>query len=174
MAISSPGVGSNLDVNRIVTQLMALEQRPLTKLAQKEASFQAKLSAYGSLKGTIASFQGSLTALQSQSKFDTPTAKVADAAIFTATAGNSAAKGSYSIAVTTRAASQVLNTAGVASPSAASSTGDITLRVGSGTANTITLSTSNNTLEGLRDAINAAGAGVSAVIVNDGSGTPYR
>jgi len=174
MAISSPGVGSNLDVNSIVTQMMALEQRPLTKLAQKEASFQAKLSAYGSLKGAIAAFQGSLGVLQSQSKFDTPTAKVADAAIFTATAGGNSAKGSYNIVVTGRAVAQVLNTAGVASPSEASSTGGITLKVGSGAARSITLSDTNNTLEGLRDAINAAGAGVSAVIINDGGSAPYR
>ena len=37
MAISSPGIGSNLDVNGIVSQLMAVEQKPLTALARKEA-----------------------------------------------------------------------------------------------------------------------------------------
>ena len=50
MAISSPGIGSNLDINSIVSQLMAIEQQPLKKLATQEASYQAKLSAFGSLK----------------------------------------------------------------------------------------------------------------------------
>lgn len=174
MAISSPGVGSNLDVNSIVTQLMALEQRPLTKLAQKEASFQARLSAFGALKGAISAFQTTLTSLQSLSKFETPAAKVADAAIFTASADSSAANGSYSINVTGRAAAHVLNTAGMTSPSATGSTGSISLRVGNGAARTITLTEGNNTLEGLRDAINTAQAGVSAVIINDGGSNPYR
>ncbi|MBL8406305.1 MAG: flagellar hook-associated protein, partial [Candidatus Accumulibacter sp.] len=57
MAVSSPGLGSNLDVNSIVSQLMAVEKRPLTVLAQKQAGFQAKISALGSLQGTISAMQ---------------------------------------------------------------------------------------------------------------------
>ena len=61
MGISAPGAGSNLDVNSIVSQLMAIEQHPLTLLSQREADYQAKLSAYGALKGAFSSFQ---TAMQ--------------------------------------------------------------------------------------------------------------
>jgi hypothetical protein len=57
MALSSPGLGSNLDVNSIISQLMSLEQRPLTALSQKEASYQAKISALGSLQGSISALQ---------------------------------------------------------------------------------------------------------------------
>jgi len=53
MALSSPGIGSNLDVNGIVSQLMAIERRPLSLLDRKEASFQAQISAFGSLKGAL-------------------------------------------------------------------------------------------------------------------------
>jgi hypothetical protein len=42
MALSSPGLGSNLDVNSIISQLMSLEQRPLTALSQKEASLSGQ------------------------------------------------------------------------------------------------------------------------------------
>ena len=38
----------------------------------------------------------------------------------------------------------------------------------------VTIDSSNNTLEGIRDAINAADTGYTATIINDGSGTPYR
>lgn len=174
MAISSPGIGSNLDVNTIITQLMALEQRPLTQLSLKEASFQAKLSAFGSLKGAISAFQTSLSGLRSQSKFEVLTAKPADAAIFSATAASSATRGSYNVTVSTLARAQVLNATGVASATAASSTGTVSLQIGDGSPRTITVNSTNNTLEGLRDAINAAGAGVSAAIINDGSSAPYR
>ena len=44
---------------------------------------------------------------------------------------------------------------------------------GNGTAS-IVIDGTNNTLEGIRDAINTASLGVTATIVNDGSGTPYR
>ena len=53
MAISSPGIGSNLNVNEIVSQLMALERRPLQQLDNKEAKYQAQLSAFGSLKSSL-------------------------------------------------------------------------------------------------------------------------
>ena len=46
--MSSPGIGSGLDVKSIVSQLMTVEQQPLARLSQKEASYQTKLTAYGS------------------------------------------------------------------------------------------------------------------------------
>lgn len=174
MAISSPGIGSNLDVNSIVSQLMALERRPLSALDRKEASYQAQLTAYGSLKGAISSFQSSLAGLRSQSRFDGFRVQTGNTAVITATAANSAAVGNYSVNVTTLARPQVLQTAGLASTSATSSTGSITLQVGSGAIHTVNIGTGNNTLAGVRDAINAAQSDVQAVIINDGTASPYR
>lgn len=174
MAISSPGIGSNLDVNSIVTQLMALEQRPLVQLARKEAGYQAQLTAFGSLKGAISSFQTTLSGLRSLSRFDAFRAQTGNAAVITATGGNSAAAGNYTVAVGALAQSHVLQAAGVASITAASSTGAITLQAGSGAIHTITIGAGNNTLTGVRDAINAAQSDVQAIIVNDGTANPYR
>jgi hypothetical protein len=50
MAISAPGVGSGLDVNSIVTQLVAIERQPLQPLQTKATTFQAQLSLYGKIK----------------------------------------------------------------------------------------------------------------------------
>jgi flagellar hook-associated protein 2 len=50
MAISAPGVGSGLDVNSIVTQLVAIEKQPLQQLQTKASTFQAQLSLYGKVK----------------------------------------------------------------------------------------------------------------------------
>ena len=41
--ISSPGVGSGLDVNSIVTQLVAIERQPITQLKTLASSLQTKL-----------------------------------------------------------------------------------------------------------------------------------
>jgi flagellar hook-associated protein 2 len=82
--------------------------------------------------------------------------------------------GNYAVSVTNIAQAQVQAAAGIANAQNASSTGTLTIQVGSSAAQTVTIDTSNNTLEGLRDAINAAGAGVNATIINDGSASPYK
>ena len=46
-SISSPGIGSGLDINSIITQLVAVEKVPLTKLQTEATSLQTKLSTYG-------------------------------------------------------------------------------------------------------------------------------
>ena len=194
--ISSPGVGSNLDVNGIIQQLMSVEQQPLVLLAQKEASFQAKLTAIGNLKGALSSFQTSVQALSDISKFQAMQVNVADTTIATATANTTAAAGSYSLEVTKLAQAQKLVAAGQSSTATAIGVGTITFDFGTisgGTfdatagkytgstfttngngTKTVTIDNTNNSLAGIRDAINAASIGVTASIINDGSATPYR
>ena len=55
--LNAPGIGSGLDVKGLVTQLMAVEQQPLTMLNAREAEFQSKLSALGSVTGALAALQ---------------------------------------------------------------------------------------------------------------------
>jgi len=198
MAIAAPGLGSNLDVNGIITQLMNIERQPLAQLATKEASFQSKLSAYGSLKGALSNLNSSLTALNDPSKFQAVSAKVSDTTILSASALKTAALGSYAINVTQLAQSQSIIAAGQSSTTAtigaATSTtltidfgtitgGTLTNGVYTGAtftadstigSKTITIGSSNNSLQGIRDAINAANVGVKATIVNDGGASPYR
>jgi flagellar hook-associated protein 2 len=172
--LSSAGIGSGLDVNSIVGQLMAIEQRPLTLLSRKEASYQTKLTAYGSLKGALSTFQSTMQTLSTAAKFQGLTASAGDSSILTASATSGGSAGSYTINVGNIAQSQVLAATGVASLDNPSSTGTLSIQVGSGALKTVTIDASNNTLSGLRDAINAAAAGVTATLVNDGSATPYK
>ena len=183
MALSSPGIGSGLDVNGLVSQLMALEQRPLSLLNTKEAKLQAQLSAYGSLKGALSSFQSAVAALATPAKFTAVKASVADSTVLTASAAATASPGSYSIEVQTLAQAQKLKSDTFDATSDTVGTGSLTIQFGtySGgsftlnqekSAKTITIGSANASLAGVRDAINAADAGVSASIVNDGTG--YR
>lgn len=183
MAISSPGIGSGLDVNGLVSQLMALEQRPFTLLATKEAKYQAQLSAYGSLKGALASFQGAVAALATPAKFTAVKASVADGTVLSASAAASASAGSYSVEVQTLAQAQKLKSDTFDATGDTVGSGSLTIQFGtySGgsftlnpekSAKTITIGSANASLAGVRDAINAADAGVSASIINDGTG--YR
>ena len=202
-ALASLGIGSGLDLNGIITKLMAVEGQPLTVLTQKEAAFQAKLSAYGSLKGVISSFQTSVSALNNQSNFKAYTATPSDSTVLTASASRISTPGSSSITVTQLAQSQTLLTSPIASTTAAiaaagtsttltfqfgtisgsltSSTSGIYAAGATFTQNaaqstgTITISNTNNSLQGIRDSINAANMGVTASIVNNGNTTsPYN
>jgi len=191
---------TNLDVNSIVNQLMTVERQPIAKLDRKEASYQAKLSAYGSIKGAVANFQTAMQGLNSVNKFQSVKATVSDSTIFSASASSIAAAGSYSLEVTSLAQAQKLVATGKSSSTAAigagasttvtfdfgaisggafdSGTGKYTGSAfasnGSGT-KTVTIDSSNNSLQGIRDAINAASIGVTAAIINDGdAANPYR
>ncbi len=199
MTISSPGIGSNLDVNTIVSKLMQVEQQPLNVLNSKEAGYQAKLSAFGSIKGAISSFQGALLGLSDISRFQALSASSSDSTSVSASASAISVPGSYAIDVTTLAQSQKLVASGQTTTTAAIGSGTATTLTfdfgtisggtfnastgkysgaaytsnGSGT-KTVTIDASNNSLQGIRDAINSAGIGVTATIINDGSTTPYR
>jgi flagellar hook-associated protein 2 len=196
VGLSSLGIGSNLDIESMVTKLMSVEQAPLTRLAKQETSYQAKLTGFGTLKGAIAQFQTSVRALSDISKFQAVKSSVADTTIATVSSTAKAAPGTYALQVTQLANAQKLVAAGAASDTAQLGKGVITFSFGtmvggtldpatgkySGvtafTAGTAASKTVNidgaSSLADIRDAINAAGVGVTAAIVNDGSATPYR
>lgn len=179
--LSSPGIGSGLDVTGIVSQLMAVERRPLSALDSKEATQQTKLTAFGSLKGAVSSFQSSLAALASPEKFTGKAASITDTTLASVSATSKAVTGSHSMEIQTLAQSQKLKSANFATTGTTIGSGTMTIQFGTysgGTftlnpdkaAQSITISPNNSSLAGIRDAINLADAGVTASIVNDGSG----
>lgn len=108
-SITSAGIGSGLDVNGIVTQLMAVEKQPLTALDTKEAGFQAKLSAYGSLKGAVASVQSAARALKSSSLYGAMSAASSNTSVLSASANTAAQAGSYTLKVIAKAQAQAIS-----------------------------------------------------------------
>ena len=181
--ISAPGIGSGLDINSIITQLMAVERQPLNKLDIKQKKFESQLSAYGQVKSALSTFQSSVNALSSLDKFRVYTAKTTDDTVLTATSSSSAAPASYQIEVSQLAQQHKISASAVSATTNVIGTGTLTIEFGTHdatagtfTANadktplTITVDGTNNTLSGIRDAINKANAGVSASIIYDGSG----
>ena len=179
-SIASLGTGSGLDLESIVSKFMTVEKQPLLVLNKREASFQASISSLGSLKGALSSLQTAASTLTpaigqtATAKFSTYQASIADSTIASVTTSGSAVAGSYSLEVTALATTQtqsLKNIYGaseqVIDPSGGST---LTLTKGSGPSATsvdITLDSTQTTLADLRDAINKASAGVSAVIVTD-------
>ncbi len=170
--ITSAGVGSGLDINAILAQLMAIERRPLVALEQKQAAYQTQLSAYGRLRGALASFQDAMESLQSASKFKVYKTTVEDEAVFTASAGSTASVGSYDIEVVQLAVAHRLNSQRYADKDTTTvgASGDkIHIQVGSDPANAFAVTIGGMTLEQIRDAVNDAAdnVGVTATIVPD-------
>ena len=119
MAISSPGIGSALPVNDIISKLMVAESAPLTQFDKKSASYLAQVSAFGNLSSALSTFQSSLSGLTSQSSFQTMATSPGDSSIFTATATSAAKPGNYRVNISQIAQAQTLASTGYKSTTAA-------------------------------------------------------
>lgn len=176
MAISSAGIGSNIDVNSLVSQLLAIERRPLDTLVQRKSLYNAELSAFGKISSDLSSFQSALSALKEADDFKVFSATATDTDYLTATADSTASAGNHDITVTTLAKAQKLVSATpVYADTDTTTLGTGTLTISNGTdIFNVTIDGSNNTLNGVVEAINsgADNFGVTASIINDGTG--YR
>ena len=197
-SVSSLGIGSNLDLSGLLTSLTTAESQPLVMLQKQQISYIAKLSAYGTLQGALSTLQTAAAKLSDASVFQGVKVVSSVTDVLTATASAAGASGTYAVDVTQLAKAQSLAATGVANAKAAVGKGTVTIDFGTisgGTLNaatgtysgasftpdaaraakSIVIDDSNNSLEGLRDAINAkADLGVSASIINDGGTSPYR
>ena len=185
--LSSPGIGSGLDVNGIVNQLMIAERQPLNILNRQEQVYNQKLSAFGQVRSALATFQTALNDLSNGSKFQALSATSSDTKVLSASASGKAIPASYQIGVTQLAQQHKVASAGYATTDAVIGSGTLNIQFGtydsglnSFTANadkaakSISIAPANNTLAGIRDAINAANAGVTATVVNDGTAAGNR
>ena len=183
--LSSAGIGSGLDVNGIITQLMAIERRPLQALETQETAVKAQLSTFGKLQDYVATMRDKASALTSLSLWNGTTGSSAAESVVTVSTGAAAAAGHYAVTVQQLAAGQTVSSRAFTSSSAvAFGEGTLTIEFGAWTgtpasgfapkaganAVTVTLGPEDNTLAKVRDKINAADAGVSASIINDASG----
>lgn len=173
--ITSLGTGSGLDLEGMITKLMAVEQQPLVNLQQKEASYQAKISSLGTLSSSLSSLQTAAAALMpavtqtAVNKFASYAANSSDTTIATASATTGATAGTYSLSNIVLAKAQQLQitngSSGITIPAAA---GTLSIQVGTGTAVNVSIPASAS-MSDISTAINSANAGVSASVVNDGT-----
>lgn len=182
-SISALGVGSGLDLSGLLDQLRDAERGKLAPLTAQKTQQQAKISAYGQLQSALTTFQDSVAKLNEASLYQSLSANVRGDA-FSATTSESAQPGSYNVEVSQLATAGTLATQRVAAADTAvigetEQTLNLTFAGkigddGERVPHTVGINiAANSTLEDIRDAINAhEDAGVSASIINDGSG--YR
>ncbi|WP_417273726.1 flagellar filament capping protein FliD [Celeribacter halophilus] len=181
MSVTSLGVGSGLDLETLVTNMVSVQRD--TKVAAYEdkiSDFESEVSAYGAIKSALESFEDAVEKLSDESLFTGRTATTAQPSsgdIVSVTSDSSSSNGSYSISVNQLAqGSRSVSAAGLfSSPEdvVTSVGGDMTFTAGT---ETFTLSVAaDTTLSELREQINDASDnfGVSANLVDDGNGNVY-
>lgn len=193
MAISSLGIGSGVLTSDLVDQLVEAERGPTdARLDSKEEILNAQISEFGALKGLVSDFEAAVSSLNLSSSFKNNTTTSTNESSVTATASSVAEPGLYSVEVDALAQRQTI--ASLEFSSLTDIVGEGTLRFSFGTVETtrdvdgnitsfdsftadsseatqtLKVDATNHTVAGLRDAINNADLGVSATIVDTGSG----
>jgi flagellar hook-associated protein 2 len=174
--LSAAGIGSGLDVDSIVSQLMAFERQPLVALQTQLTDIDARVSAFGKLKSALSTFQTAMQDLSTPSALKVFTATSENDSVFTASATNTAAASSFQVDVIRLAerhkfaSAEMLDTDTIGGKN----NDALNIQVGPDPANTLVVDLKTaSTLADIRDTINtdAENPGVTATIVfgNDGN-----
>jgi flagellar hook-associated protein 2 len=157
-SIVSSGVGSGLDVASLVQQLVQAEGGPKTvRLNAEEAKVQAKISALGTLRSSLASFRDTVATLKDIAKFQGRKVTLSETDFVSVIAGTNSVPGSYTIDVERLATAHKLQSAGVPTASAVVGTGTLRIGIG-GSFYDVVIDEQSNTLAGIAAAINDSAA----------------
>ncbi len=175
MSVSGPlsgirftGLGSGLDVESIVTQLIRLEQIPIQRFQAQQAQLQARQTVFGEFKSKLNALNSAASSLSFANTFNPSKATAADSTILGVSASDSAAAGTYSVNVTRLAkAHKVATTAQASTTDALGQTGSFMIN---GKAVTVE---STDTLTTLASKINSTNSGVTATLLNGGAGQAF-
>lgn len=186
-------IGSTLDVPSIVEGFIYVESAPVRSMESQVSTLQSKASALQSLNTRLSSLSDKVNSFLfgdteaplskpysfydrlSESVFSKCKTTSSAENVISPSSSNAAAAGVYSLTVSSLAQAQSYASAGFADASSPlAGTGTITIARGDDDPLVITISSTNNTLTGIRNAINNARAGVTATIINDGSSAPYK
>lgn len=174
LSISATGLATGLDVESLVSQLVAAEiATPANRYDRREAKYQLEISSLGTLKGELSAFQTSLSAVSQVGTYQSKSSSSSLSSSVAISASADALVGSYAVSVTNLAVAQSFALADDAFTAVTDPVGQGTLSITDGQQTVdILIDETNDSLQGLAAAINNSGANASAAIVNDGSG--YR
>ena len=181
--ISSLGSGSGIDTTALVNKLVDVNKyADAARLNTRKTLLETQISDFGLLRSSFSKLEGAVSGLGSADTFNAKSVSVPTTNLLTITKLDaSAAAGNYTINVDQIAKAQSVSSGTYSSQTAQVGKGTLAIRFGSWnpavdafTVNTaknggtITIDDSNNSLVGVRDAINKASLGVNASIVSDG------
>jgi flagellar hook-associated protein 2 len=186
-------INARIDVGTLVDSLIEVERAPVRTMEKQVTSLQSKVTAYQTFNTKLSALSEKVNAILygsgeaplitpysyadrlSESVFAKCSISSSNEDAITATVSSANTAGNYSITVSSLAQARTVASTGFAdTTSTATGTGTLTITTGSNDPVTVTINSSNSTLNGVCNAINNANAGVRATIINDGSSTPYR
>ncbi|MEW6049850.1 MAG: flagellar filament capping protein FliD [Candidatus Zixiibacteriota bacterium] len=173
---SIDGLSSGLNTTEIIDSIIQVERRPAALMEAEQTEKTNIVSAWKAFQAKLLALVTEANQLTKRSSFEAYSLNVSDDTVLTATSTGRVSTGSYDVQVLSVARNHQIASQGISDQSLALlGTGTITIQIGTGSARTITVDSTNNSLEGIRKAINDAKVGVTASIVNDGSSSdPYR
>lgn len=171
--ISSLGIGSGVLNSDLVDQLVSVERKPTEqRLNFNQKRTEALISAYGTLKSAITDLRLPMRQLSSPDNLKAFTGTSSHDGVSVSVDSSKASQGSYTVTVDSLAQAQSLASGSFSDrDTTAVGSGSLTISVG-GNTNTLDIDSSNNTLQGIAQAINEANVGASAGIIDTGNG--YR
>ena len=183
MAISSTGIGSGLNVDSIISQLTALEKRPLTQLQSKATAIQSKLSTLATIKSQVAALSDAAFKLTLDSAWSGVTVNSSKPSAVSGSTTGVAAAASFGVEVSQLAKAQSVASAAVP-VATAMGTGTLTLQLGTWNFGSIpptfplvpagsvsvVVAAGQDSITTIAQKINDANAGVSATVLRDASG----
>lgn len=177
--VTITGLASGLDTDKIIEGLLTIQQQRIDTLKANQDKIVSQQTAFKGIEARLLTLQGQISQLSKAQNgvLDARKAVSSLPDLLTATVSSSALPGVHSLQVTSLAKSHQIASQGYNDPNSTITQGAFQLRMGSGATTTITIDGTNNTLQGLANAINASGSGVTATIINDGSAAhtqPYR
>jgi flagellar hook-associated protein 2 len=175
-SLNFTGLASGIDTSKIIDGLTSLTQQQISSLQTRKDALTHKQTTFNSLEAQLLDLQTQVGRLARSvsGAFDGRTATSSNTDVLTASASSSAQPGTYSLEVQALAQAQQVASSGVTDLNATLKQGTVQIRVGTRATTTVTIDSSNNTLQGLANAINGAGGDVRAAVINDGSASPYR
>jgi flagellar hook-associated protein 2 len=166
-----PAGSNTVDVQGLLNAALAADQQPLTVVQLQQTNNQTQTATLTSIEGDITTLASAVTALgDSNGGVSALTATSSNNSVLTASADSSAITQTHSVTVNSLATTSSYYTDPVASSSTAIAQGSFNLSVGGNAPVTITVDSTDNTLDGLAAAINSKGLGVTASVVNDANG----
>ena len=162
------GLGSGFSTDTILEKMLDIEKAPIAKFQARQATVTQEQSAWRSINTRVLGLGTAADKLKSDSLYSTRQVFSGNTEVLTASATAGNVLGNYTVSVEALAQNHQQVSQGYAAQDAAIGTGTVTIKVGSASFNPITIDSTNNTLTGIRDAINKANPGVTASIVDAG------
>jgi flagellar hook-associated protein 2 len=160
---------SSGQITSLIQQASAAYQAPATLLQDQEEPIQTQISDLGKVQSALSSLQSAYASLADVQSLTQHSVTTSSTGTVTATATNAAAVGTYDLTKIHVASAESLVSSGYTKASGSLGSGSITIKVGSGSATTITIASGQSNLSGIAAAINAADVGVNASVVYDGA-----